>query len=152
MWKDALLAYAHFAAIFTLIWFLAREWTLLKSGCDHLDYRRLARTDIGYALAAVAVLVTGASRLLFGAKPAVFYIHNPVFHVKIGLFVLVGLISIKPTLAFLRWRRAFAADPQFRAGEAEWRLVKHLLLLELHLVALIPLFAVLVARGIGYGS
>ncbi len=150
MWKDALLAYAHFAAIFALIWFLAKEWTLLKSGCDRLEYRRLVNTDIGYAVAAVAVLVTGASRLLFGAKPVALYIHNPVFHVKIGLFVLVGLISIKPTLVFLRWRKAIAANPQFRAADHEWRLVQRMVLLEMHVVALIPLFAVLMARGIGY--
>ncbi len=152
MWKDALLAYAHFASIFVLVWFLAKEWTLLKSGRNRLEYRRLAGTDIGYALAAAAVLVTGASRLLFGAKPAAFYIHNLVFHVKIALFVLVGLISIKPTLVFLRWRKAVAANAEFRATEAEWRLVKRLVLLEMHLVALIPLFAVLMARGIGYGG
>ena len=69
-----------------------------------------------------------------------------------GFFVLVGLVSIKPTLVFLRWRKAVAANAEFRATEAEWRLVKRLVLLEMHLVALIPLFAVLMARGIGYGG
>jgi putative membrane protein len=152
MWKEAILAYLHFAAIFTLLWFLAKEWTLLKAGRDRLELRRLANADIGYALAAVAVLATGAARLLFGAKPAVFYLHNPVFHVKIGLFVLVGLISIKPTLAFLRWRRAATANPDFRVEEGEWRGVRRLLMLEMHIVALIPLFAVLMARGIGYAG
>jgi putative membrane protein len=150
VWIDAILAYLHFAAIFTLLWFLAKEWTLLKAGAAHIDARRLALADLGYFLAAIAVLGTGLGRALAGAKPWAFYAGNPVFHVKITLFVLVGLVSIKPTRVFLRWRRAAAADPAFRIDEREWRLVKRLLMIELHLVALIPLAAVLMARGIGW--
>jgi putative membrane protein len=150
MWKDAILAYLHFAAIFALIWFLAKEWTLLKAGASSLQVQRLAHADIGFALAAVAVLATGASRLLFGAKPMGFYTGNPVFDVKVSLFVLAALISIWPTLAFLRWRRAVAANADFRVDEGEWRRVKRLVLIEMHIVALIPVFAALMARGIGY--
>jgi len=69
MWSDAILAYLHFAAIFTLLWFLAKEWTLLKAGVDALDVHRLARADVGYFLAAMAVLATGLGRALAGAKP-----------------------------------------------------------------------------------
>lgn len=150
MWKDAILAYLHFASIFALIWFLAKEWTLLKAGAASLQVQRLAKADIGFALAAMAVLATGASRLLFGAKPVAFYTGNPVFHVKVSLFVLAALVSIRPTIAFLRWRKAVAAKENFRVDEREWRLVKRLVLIEMHIVALIPVFAVLMARGIGY--
>jgi putative membrane protein len=150
MWKDAILAYLHFAAIFTLLWFLVKEWALLKVGVEQLEVKRLANADIGYFIAAIAVLATGLSRLLFGAKPVIFYTGNPVFHVKVGLFVLVAIISIWPTLAFIRWRKAAAANAAFRVDQREWRMAKRLLLVELHLVALIPLFAVLMARGIGY--
>ncbi len=43
MWTDAILAYLHFAAIFTLIWFLAKEWTLLRAGFSS-DRPRTSRT------------------------------------------------------------------------------------------------------------
>lgn len=150
MWTDAIFAYLHFAAIFTLLWFLAKEWTLLKAGADALDIRRLARADIGYFLAAMAVLATGLTRALAGAKPWVYYAANPVFHLKVTLFVVVALVSIKPTLVFIRWRKAFAADPAFRVDAREWRLARRLLMIELHIVALIPLAAVLMARGLGW--
>jgi putative membrane protein len=150
MWKDPILAYLHFASIFALIWFLAKEWTLLKAGAQNLQVQRLANADIGFALAAMAVLATGASRLLFGAKPVAFYTGNPVFDVKVSLFVLAALISIGPTLAFLRWRKAAVANANFCVDESEWRRVKRLVLIEMHIVALIPVFAVLMARGIGY--
>jgi putative membrane protein len=150
MWTDAILAYLHFAAIFTLVWFLAKEWTLLKAGARSLDVRRLALADLGYFLAAMAVLATGLGRALAGAKPWAYYAGNPVFHIKITLFVLVALVSIKPTRVFMRWRKAAAADAAFRIDEREWRLARRMLMIELHLIALIPLAAVLMARGIGW--
>ena|SRR5690242_15135997 len=150
MWKDAILAYLHFAAIFTLLWFLAKEWTLLKAGADRLDVRRLALADLGFGISAGAVLATGLARALLGAKPWQFYSHNPVFHAKVGLFVLVGVLSIWPTRAFLRWRKAAADGADFRVAEGEWRRIRRCVMIELHLIALIPLLAVLMARGIGY--
>jgi len=150
MWSDAILAYLHFAAIFTLLWFLAKEWTLLKAGVDALDVRRLARADIGYFLAAMAVLATGLGRALAGAKPWAYYAANPVFHIKVTLFLAVALLSIKPTRMFIRWRKAAAADAAFRVTPNEWLLARRLLMIQLHIVALIPLAAVLMARGLGW--
>lgn len=148
MWTDAILAYLHFAAIFTMIWFLAKEWTLLRCGVDALDLERLAKADVGFGILAGLVLLTGATRAVFGIKGWSFYAHNPVFHLKVGLFVLVGLISIAPTLAFLRWRKARRADPAWRVPEAEWRRTIRFVLIELHLIAIIPLAAVVMARGL----
>lgn len=147
MWTDAILAYLHFAAIFALVWFFAKEWTLLRAGAAALDTQRLVRADAGVGALAGSVLATGALRAVWGAKGWAFYAHNPVFHLKVGLFVLVGLLSIAPTRAFLRWHRARRADPAYRVPEAEWRAVRRWLMIELHLVALIPLAAVLMARG-----
>src|ERR1700740_327670 len=101
MWTDAILAYLHFAAIFTLIWFLAKEWTLLRAGSANLDLERLAKADAGFGITGGPVPVTRAMRAVFGIKGWAFYAHNPAFHVKVGLFVLVGLISIAPTMRFL---------------------------------------------------
>jgi putative membrane protein len=152
MWKEVALAYFHFAAIFTLLWFLAKEWTLLNRGADRIDAPALAKADMGFGIAATLVLITGICRVTLGAKPWFFYLHNPVFHVKIGLFVLVGLISIWPSIVFVRWRKAIAANPEFHVDPAEWRKARRLLMIELHLVALIPLAAVIMARGIGYSG
>ncbi len=148
MWTDAILAYLHFAAIFTLIWFLAKEWTLLRAGAASVDIERIAMADAGFGMAAGVVLITGALRAIYGVKGWAFYAHNPAFHVKIGLFVIVALISIAPTVRFVRWRKARRLDASFRVPEQEWRSVRRLLVIELHLIALIPLAAVIMARGL----
>lgn len=148
MWTDAILAYLHFAAIFSLLWFLAKEWTLLRAGAASVDVERVARADVGFGATAGLVLVTGALRAAFGAKGWAFYAHNPAFHVKVTLFVIVGLISIAPTLQFLRWRKAYRADAAFRITDAEWTRARRFLMIELHLIALIPLMAVIMSRGL----
>jgi putative membrane protein len=149
MWTDAILAYLHFGAIFTLIWFLAKEWTLLRAGAANVDIERLASADAGFGMSAGIVLVTGALRAVYGIKGWAFYAHNQAFHVKIGLFVLVGLISIAPTLMFLRWRKARRQDASFRVSEPEWKRARRWIMIELHLIALIPLAAVIMSRGLG---
>lgn len=148
MWTDAILAWLHFAAILTLVWFLAKEWTLLRAGAPNMDTERLARADAGFGITAIAVLVTGALRAVYGAKGWAFYAHNPAFHAKVSLFVIVGLVSIAPTLAFLRWRKARRADPGYVVAEAEWKRVRRFVMVELHLIALIPLAAVIMSRGL----
>lgn len=148
MWTDAILAYLHFAAILSLVWFLAKEWALLRAGASNLDTERLARADAGFGMTAIAVLATGALRAVYGAKGWSFYAHNPVFHVKVTLFVIVGLVSIAPTIAFIRWRKARRANPGYVVVETEWKRARRFVMIELHLIALIPLAAVIMARGL----
>jgi putative membrane protein len=152
MWTDAILAYLHFGAILTLIWFLAKEWTLLRAGAANVDAERLANADAGFGITALAVLVTGALRVVYGAKGWAFYAHNPAFHAKVTLFVIVGLVSIAPTRAFIRWRNARRADARYAVSEADWKRARRFLMIELHLIALIPLLAVIMSRGLWLAS
>ena len=69
---------------------------------------------------------------------------------KVLLFLAVGVISVWPTLRFIRWRRMFERDAGWAVPEAERRLVRRLVMIEVHLAALIPLIAVIMSRGLGY--
>lgn len=146
---DAFLAYLHYTAIFVLFAFMTVEVILVRGALDLERVRLLGRYDIWYFGAAGAALATGFLRLGLGAKGASFYTDHWPLYVKIGLFVVVGLISVKPTLAFIHWRRMMEKDPAWRVPEAERRAIRRLLMLEVHLAALIPVFAVVMARGLG---
>ncbi len=150
MWIDAGLAYLHFLAIFALVWFLAREWTLLKTGAASLDIKRLALADLCYGAAAGAVLVTGVLRATLGAKGWDFYAHNPMFHAKVGLFILVALISVAPTRIFRRWRQQAHEDAAWEIPDADWRQARRWVLIEMHGLAIIPLLAVIMSRGLAF--
>lgn len=148
MLTESLLAYAHFVAILTLVVFLTSEAALCRpEWINAAVVRRLARVDIIYMGAAMAVLATGFARTYWGVKGFGWYWHQPLLHIKVTLFVIVGLISIAPTRAFIRWRKALDASCALPA-EAEVRKVRKLIMLQAHLVMLIPLAAVLLARGV----
>jgi putative membrane protein len=69
-------------------------------------------------------------------------------HVKLGLFIIVGVLSIFPTLTYFRWRKALRANGTLPA-EADIRKTRKLVMVQAHLIALIPLVAVFLARGFG---
>jgi putative membrane protein len=149
MWLDAILAYLHYISIFVLFAFLVVQLILVKRPLDAATIRLLGRLDIGYFAGAMAVLVTGFLRAVYGAKGPDFYFDSWPIYVKIALFLAIGLISIKPTLAFIQWRRALDHDPAWRVPADEQRRIRRLILIEVHLAALIPVFAVIMSRGIG---
>ena len=94
-------------------------------------------------------LATGVSRVVWFGKGVAFYLHNPVFYIKLALFVAVGLISIPPTLQFLRWMRSLDSGAANVVADYQVIRVRRHILSELILFALIPLMATLIARGIG---
>ena len=148
MWIDALLAYLHFTAIFILFAFLSVEVVLIRGALDEAAIRLLGRTDLWYFGSAIAVLVTGILRLVFGAKGADFYLQSWPIYVKIGLFVVIAVISVIPTLAFIRWRRFLDHDRSWQVPPEERSRMRRLIMVEVHLAALIPVFAVIMSRGL----
>ncbi|MGH8629648.1 MAG: DUF2214 family protein [Burkholderiales bacterium] len=151
MAMEVIVAYVHFAAVIALGGLLGCELLLLWSGVGAREAKQIALLDLGYLLAAILVLVSGLLRLIWFGKAPAFYLHNPVFWIKLALFVAVGLISIPPTRRFLRWRRAALSAGSAPQPE-EVAFARRYVAAELGLLALIPLTAVLAARGIGIQS
>ncbi len=149
MIQEAILAYLHITAILTLVVFLASEAALCRPQWMNAQIvERLVTVDRVYGIAAGAVLVTGGLRIFLGAKGADWYLHNWLLHAKIGMFVVVGLISIAPTLRFLRWRKALRASGMLPSAD-EVAKARKLVMLQAHIIPLIPLAAVFLARGFG---
>ena len=150
MWLDAILAYLHYIAIFVLFAFLTVQLMFIKEPLDAPLVRRMGRIDIAYFVSAMIVLVTGFLRATLGAKGPDFYFNSWPIYAKLVLFLAIGVISVKPTLMFIQWRRAFDKDPAWHVPPDEQARVRRLILVEVHLAALIPLVAVIMSRGLGH--
>ncbi len=150
MLTDLLLAIAHHLLVFALISMLVAESVLLRGPVDAAVVRRLAGLDAGYGMSAVLLLAVGVSRLLYGVKGMDFYQHNPWFQAKFGLFVLVALLSVLPTVRLLRWRRALKRDPGFVPDARQLGALRLLIRLELVAVAGIFVCAAAMARYGGF--
>lgn len=146
---SAFAAYLHYLSIFALFALLSVEHVLFKAPLDLRRARSLMLTDIAYGACAGLVLATGIARVLWFGKGWNYYLGNSLFHAKVGLFILVGLLSILPTVVFFNWRNAVQAGQVPQPSSRQVRLVTWVIRLELLLLLLIPLLAVLMARGHG---
>ena len=148
MTTEALLAYAHFIAILTLVVFISSEAALCRvEWMNAAVVRRLGRVDFVYMLAAIAVLLTGLARTYWGVKGFGWYWQQPLLHIKVTLFVVIGLMSIGPTRTFGRWRRQLDATGAL-PSEQEIRTTRKWIMAQAHLLLLVPLAAVFLARGV----
>ena len=149
MTLEALLSYAHILAILTMTVFLASEAALCRTEwLNAAVVERLAKIDMVYGASAIAVLLTGAARVIWGAKGMGWYLTNPLLHVKFTLFIVMALLSIGPTLAYRRWRRALRADGTL-PDALQVRNTRRLVMVQAHILPLVPLAAVFMARGFG---
>ena len=149
MTLEAILAYVHFLAILTMVVFIASEAALCRvEWLNAAAVERIARVDMVYGIAAIAVLLTGLARTWWGIKGTAWYWTNPLLHVKLGLFIIIGVLSIFPTLTYFRWRKAVRASGTL-PDAAEIKKTRKLVMIQAHLIALVPLVAVFLARGFG---
>ena len=144
------LAFLHHAAAFLIVAVLTTELVLLKSELTPTSARSILRMDAVYGIAALALLVIGFLRVFYTEKGASYYFQSGTFLTKIALFLIVGLLSIYPTLQFLRWRAPLREGRVPALEPATRRTIRMLVHVELTLLFAIMLFAVLMARGIGF--
>ena len=144
MATDLGLAALHHLLVFGLTAMLVAQAVLLRGTLDTATLPRLAKLDAGYGACAGLLLIVGLARVFLGVKGEDFYLHNPWFHAKVGTFVLVGLLSILPTIRYARWKKAKIA-PDAAA------LARTRTLLRVELVGLAAIF-VLAAAMARYGG
>lgn len=109
------------------------------------DITNLARVDrIGH-VGLLILLLAGLALWLWTGRPAAFYNGNPLFHIKLGLFlVYVGLMA--PASLFLARHRKADMDVQLEVP----RHIVIALRSQIGVLLIIPVLAYLMARGIGY--
>lgn len=149
---DALFAWLHLVTAGLAAGLLLSEYWLCRRNPDRLQVRLLGMVDLGYLLALIASLATGLARVLNDDRGNAYYLANRLFWLKIAIFLIIGLIALFPTLQYIRWNREARSAPAFAPLSRELERVRGSQALQLGLMLLVPLLAVLVARGYGQDS
>lgn len=145
MTTEIILRYLHFISIFAIVGSLTAEHLLLKKEMTPSELGRVAKIDAVYGLAALTLLTVGLTLWLGGiSKPSVYYTKNWIFLTKVLLFSLIGILSIYPTVFFLKNRSK--GDERIQIPPAIFWMLR----IELLLLFIIPLMAGLMARGVGF--
>lgn len=146
---SALVAFVHHLGAFALVSAIAAEFLLTRGEINLLSARRLLTVDLILGLAAATVLTAGVLRVLFFEKGLDYYLHNHAFLAKMGLFVAVGVLSVKPTRQFLSWRAVIARGDAPAIDADSTRTIRRIIHFELAGAVLILLCAALMAKGLG---
>ena len=144
---DLLLAIVHHLLAFSLAAILAAELAVTSPGLAGDRLRRLQRLDRHYGALAVLIIAVGVLRVIYGGKGPDFYLASHAFWAKMAAFALVGLLSIPPTVRYIRWGRSAKADAAYAVPDEEVRAVRKWLFAQVALFATIPVFAAMIARG-----
>ncbi|MBC3346133.1 DUF2214 family protein [Pseudomonas sp. SWRI196] len=145
------LAAIHLLAFALGFWAVLARGTALRRLAGGMDaVRNVLMADNLWGLSALVLLVTGGMRAFGGfEKGTDYYLHQPLFHLKMTLFVLILLLEIAPMIALIKWRMALgkghAIDPS-KAGR--FARISHI---EALLLVLMVIAATGMARGVGLG-
>lgn len=128
-------------------------WAVLTRGTH---FRRLASgtgearsvliADNIWGLCALVLLVTGGMRAFGGfEKGTDYYLQQPLFHLKMTLFVLIVLLELAPMVALVKWRMALARGATIDTARAK------LFARISHVEGLMMLLMVVAATGMARG-
>lgn len=156
--KSALFAYGHYITILGFVAILMTERWTLENGPNLTDAEedRLAIADTLYGVFGLLLVYTGYYRLSDPAlgKGTDFYIHEPIFWLKIALVGVIGAASFFNTTKIIQ--RSVARNTGDKIAEPMSQelcdRMKSICNAQLTGLVFIPLAATFMARGIGYNE
>ena len=107
-------------------------------------------SDSIYGIAGIGVLASGILRVIKYGQGSEFYTSNPIFWIKICIFICVGILSLYPTFTYIKWVMNITKGGQINISDNLIKRLKIILNFELIGLLSIPLFASLMARGINF--
>jgi len=145
------LAALHLLAFGLGLWaVLARGTNLRRLAVGVGEVRSVLVADNVWGLCALMLLVTGGVRAFGGYEKGMdYYLHQPLFHLKMTLFVLILLLEVAPMVTLIKWRVALARGAAIDTARATlFARISHV---EGLLVLLMVIAATGMARGVTFG-
>jgi len=139
--------YLHYIGIMVLMGSLITEYMFLKRDISADGIKSLVTVDLIYIISLVTVLTTGLLRWFLYGKGYDFYMSIPLFHIKLTLFIIVGVLAIFPTMKISKWKKQFKQGTNLEISKKQIKRLLIFIRLEFLIILIIPLLAVLIARG-----
>ena len=148
MLSQWILAAVHLFAFALAFWAVLTRGTVfsqLSAGTG--EVKRVLLADNLWGLSALTLLITGAMRAFGGyEKGSGYYLHQPLFHLKMTLLVLILLVELAPMITLIKWRIASSRGVAPDAGRAKlYARISHV---EALLLILMMVAATGMARGV----
>ncbi|MEJ1227933.1 DUF2214 family protein [Pseudomonas sp. CCNWLW56] len=147
MWAHWSLAAIHLLAFALGLWAVLTRGTALRRLAGGVDaVRNVLVADSVWGVSALVLLVTGGMRAFGGfEKGSDYYLHQPLFHLKMTLLLLILLLELVPMITLIKWRMALGKGLAIDASRAG-RLARIS-----HVEALLMMLMVVAATGMARG-
>ena len=146
---SAVVAYVHYLGIIICFGALMFERIILKINLSKNETISIIIADLVYGIAGLAILITGILRVKYYGQGGEFYTGNPIFWVKVSLYIVIGLISLYPTTTYILWAIPLSRNNLPVISENLVKRFRLIITTELVGFVVIPFFATLMSRGIG---
>nr|YP_009530288.1 hypothetical protein PMNZ_011 [Paulinella micropora]AXY62977.1 hypothetical protein PMNZ_011 [Paulinella micropora] len=146
---NATISYIHYLGVMICLSSLVLQRKLIQTSLSKYDFSLIIVSDIAYGIASLLVLISGILKVLYFGKTSIFYIENPLFWWKIGIYLAIGGLSLYPTVTYVLW-----IIPLLRGNipNVNQQVISRLSLIlntEIFAFIIVPLLAALMTRGIG---
>jgi len=145
---EIIIPYLHYIGIMVLMGSLITEHLVINKSITKEQIKSLAIIDLIYITSAILVLSTGLLRWFVYGKGYDFYMSTPLFHIKITLFFIIGILAIFPSRKISKWKRNTKQGIDAGITTKSVKSTLMIIRIELLLIAIMPLLAVLIARGV----
>jgi len=144
-WVLAAIHLFAFALAFWAVLTRGTAFSQLSAGTG--EVKRVLLADNLWGLSALTLLITGAMRAFVGyEKGSDYYLHQPLFHLKMTLLVLILLVELAPMITLIKWRIASSRGVALDSGRAKlYARISHV---EALLLILMMVAATGMARGV----
>ncbi len=149
MVANSTVTYLHYLSILLVFGGVIIELFLVKKELTAESLKRIVKADAIYGLFSILLVTTGLLRVFLYGKGSDYYFGNWIFILKFSLFIVIGLLSILPTVTFLKLNKKLKKNPSEIMELPAYTTIRRMIQLELILLLLIPLLAVLMANGVG---
>ena len=133
--------YLHFIAVFAIASAIISEQFLISKNMTRKEMKLISKMDAIYGIGAILVLIAGLLLWFSVGKPASIYSRDWMFHIELTLFIILGLLSIYPTIFFLKNRKGDDLESNIEVPKS----IILLLRLELVIIIIMPIIASFVA-------
>ncbi len=145
-----LITYLHYLSFILVGAALFTELLLVKQQLNKVNLSRIVKADAVYGIFSIVLVTTGLIRVFYFGKGSDYYFSNWIFNLKFSLFILVGLLSILPTIQFLKSNKKYKNEPnETQIDLPNYTKIRISVILEFFILLLIPFLAILMANGVG---
>ena len=149
---SALAAYGHYISLIGILGCIMAERLTIKPNMSEEEEDFVAAADIGLGVFGVGVAYSGYLRTVEFEKGFDFYAHEPLFWLKIAFVGVFGASSFFNTVVIIQRAVAKRNGNFTPMGEKLSNRMIRICNAELTAIAIIPLTATFMARGVGYAQ